>query len=153
MFNMFNRREIMDFKLRLDVIGFVLVGVVLFSLGIVYTFSSKIMPYHQEAMGSTWDNLSSGSQVMTINFMRSAAAGFLAYGFFTIVIAVIPLRNGADWAGTVLFIGLILEVLNVTYRTYSVSIKTVANPPLGPLIVVLILGTISYIFSFYYNRA
>lgn len=139
-------------KLRLDVIGFTFVGIVLFILGIVYTLSSQLMPYHLEAMGSKWKDLSPGIQTMSINFMKSAAAGFLSYGLFTTVIALYPLRSGSKWAGTVLFIGLLLQVANVTYRTYSVSVHTQANPPLTPQFIILVIGFISYLFSFYYLR-
>ena len=52
--------------------GYLIIAIAAVASGLRYLFASQIMPYHLAAMGSTWENLSSGAQVMTLNFMQSA---------------------------------------------------------------------------------
>lgn len=134
-------------ELRIDVLGFTFIGIALLAMGILYSLSDTIMPYHLDAMSTTWEELSSGSKVMTLNYMKSAAAGFMAYGVFTIVIAWIPLRRDEIWSLFLLLAGLILEVANVLYRTYSVSKFTPANPPFLPLVILVVIGFVSFSFG------
>ncbi len=134
-------------SLRWDVIGFVLIGVVLLGIGIVYTWAPTIMPYHLVAMEVTWEEMSSGMQVMTINYMKTAAAGFMTMGLMMILIALIPLKAGERWARYGLLGALVLGVGNIGIRIYQVNSLTLASPPFVPHMVMFVVGLLCFFYS------
>ncbi len=137
----------MTLKRKISFTGFLLVALGSLAYGIVYSFADKIMPYHLEAMGTTWENLSPGMQVMSINFMKSASAGFITTGVAIFFLLLIPFRKGEKWASWALLSVSFTEVFLIGYRTYFVKTLTPANPPLTSSIVLSGIIIVSFFLS------
>ncbi len=79
----------MSIKKRIAFCLFSVVAIISLFTAIRFFMSDTIMPYHQVAMGDTWENFEPGVRVMTLNFMRAAGLGFLIVSIsWTIMIGV-----------------------------------------------------------------
>ena len=52
------------------------------------------MPYHSEALGSSWSDVEPKTQVLILALMRVAGGGFLATGLAISILLIIPFRAG-----------------------------------------------------------
>ncbi len=52
------------------------------------------MPYHSEALGSSWSDVGPKTQVLILALMRVAGGGFLATGLAMFILLIIPFRAG-----------------------------------------------------------
>ncbi len=135
-------------------VGFVIPAIAIGLMGVLYLFSNTIMPYHLTTMGvETWSDLTSGQQVMTLNFMKAASAGFITFSVASLFIAFIPLRRGEYWAKWALLFLALSEIGIVGYRTYLVATNGPANPPLIPSLVLLVLSVVSFFITPNLNKS
>lgn len=132
---------------KFSFIGFLIIAVFLAGNGVLYLFSSEIMPYHQTAMGIEWSKLSIGEQIMSLSFMKSAAAGFLTTSIAMLFLLFIPFRKNERWSVWALFIISFVEVSIILSRIVTIRMNTLANPPIIPFILLLIFSIISFIVS------
>jgi hypothetical protein len=124
--------------------GFALVALNWLTFGILYTFASRIMPYHLQAMGSDWEGLAPGIRVMSLNFMKSAAAGFLSSATAVGFLLLFPFRRREPWSVWALAAVTFLELFIVLFRTINVKRNTGAKVPLRPQIVFSVIAVISF---------
>ncbi len=124
--------------------GFSLVAVNWLTFGILYTFASKVMPYHLQAMGSDWEGLAPGVRVMSLNFMKSAAAGFLSSAAAVVFLIIFPFRRGEAWSVWALGAVTFLELFIVLFRMLNVKRNTGANVPLGFQVIFTAIAMISF---------
>lgn len=137
----------MNLKRKLSFIGYLLVIIAMFGAGLVYTISDRIQPYHLNAMESSWDLLTIGIRTMSLNFMKSAGAGFLSSGLGMLFILIYSFRKNEKWANYGLLSIGITQIGIIACRTYNVLINTKATPPLVPLIMIIIILIISFILG------
>lgn len=117
------------------------------ALGIAYSLSTRIMPYHLQAMDSTWEGLYAGAQWMTLNFMRSAGTGFIATSIAAIFILFKPFKRSELWSYIAIFIVTTTQFGLIFARSVSVMMHTNGEPPLLPMIIILIVISCSFITS------
>lgn len=124
-----------------------------FAFGIAYLACSTIMPYHHQAIGIDWEDLGPGLQVMLINFVNFAGAGFITGSLSCLIMLLIPFRRGELWAKWA--IPLLLIVFNVfcLYVSATVSAETGASTPWPLSIVTIIVLLAAYIVSPSIKRA
>lgn len=134
-------------SLKISFVGFLLVALYLGWNGILYVTATKIMSYHQEAMGVPWDNLTPGIQVMSLNFMKAAGAGMLTASIAILFLLFIPFRRGEIWSRWALLIISLNEIILIMLRVIDVSSRAPANPPLIPYVVIGVVVLISFILS------
>lgn len=142
----------MKTSLKISFVGFLMVAVVLAGNGIMYLLATKVMPYHLTAMGSSWENLAPGIQVMVLNFMKAAGAGMLTTSIAILFLLFIPFRRGESWSRWVLLVISLNEIILIMFRVIDVSSRTPANPPLIPYIVIGVVALISFILSIGMNK-
>jgi len=118
-----------------------------FAFGIAYLACQTIMPYHHQAIGVDWEDLAPGMQVMLVNFVNFAGAGFITGSLSCLIMLLIPFRRGELWAKRT--VPLILMVFNgfCLYVSASVAAKTDASPPWLLSIVLIIVILAGYIIS------
>lgn len=106
------------------------------------------MQYHVAAMEvSTWDNLPSGVQIMSLNFMKAAGAGFLTAAIAVLFFLFIPFRKGEPWAKWALLAVSLNEMGLVLVRVLNVRLNTPAEPPLVPFIALIGIAVLGFLFS------
>ena len=119
-------------------------------IGLLYASRKTIMPYHLQALETTWDAIDTKYQFMLKMLLNGGGFYGLSSGIFMLILLWIPFRDGQLWAGyTIGLVGLI-GTLPLGYIVYQVKTKTNGNPPLWIMIIVnllLIVGLLSFYFS------
>jgi peptidoglycan/LPS O-acetylase OafA/YrhL len=105
------------------------------------------MPYHLDALGNTWQGLSPGAQVMTLNFMKSAAAGFVTCAIAIAFLLAFPFRKGENWSRWALLSISVSELSIIAYCTNQVKTLTPADPPLTAALVLIGISILGFLLS------
>jgi len=114
-------------------------------IGLLYATRKTIMPYHLEALETTWEEIDSKYQFMLKMLLNGGGFYGIAVGLFMLVLLLIPFSNGEEWAGYAIGgIGLVCAA-PLTYIVYSVKTKTNGNPPLWIMYLVVALLVIGLI--------
>ncbi len=100
-----------------------------------YFSSSRIMTYHLAAMDTTWEALTPGMQVMTLNFMKAGGLSFFMTGIMILLILFFPFRKQEPWSIWALFIISTTHVAAMLIIVFTVKLNTLGNPPTSPLII------------------
>jgi hypothetical protein len=116
-------------------------------IGLLYASRSQIMPYHLDALETSWEGLEPSYQVLLKALLNGGGFYGIANSLFMLILLIIPFRKGEVWAGyTIGLIGLV-GALPLTYIVYTVKTNTAGNPPLSVMII-LVLLMIAGLFSF-----
>lgn len=130
--------------------AFVCYGIVLLFgilIGATYLFRSTFMPYHQQALGKSWQQLDQNLQVLLLALMRSVGGGSLAASAGAAVMLAIPFRAQESWAKyTLPVIGLVITV-SALYATILVRSRTGARTPVVPNAIAVGLLVIGFALS------
>ncbi|WP_087018441.1 hypothetical protein [Thaumasiovibrio subtropicus] len=129
---------------RISLTLYSLCALALTGAGLRYLFATEIMPYHLDAMALTWQDLSPGMQVMTLNFMKSAGVGMFTSGVTVSLMIVFAIRKGLATYASTMTVAIMLQTGLVGYFAYQVDKLTPANPPFAALFSVAGLAVIAY---------
>lgn len=105
----------------------------LFSIvfGTIYLFRSRFMPYHQEALGKSWQQLNQNLQALLLGLMRVAGGGLLAGGLSTVVLLLFPFRAGETWSLYALPVIGLAASIPALYATILIRSRTKAHTPVA----------------------
>lgn len=143
----------MNLNQRISFGLFLVIAMLMIATGMTYLTAPTLMPYHLDAIQSSWNELSVGMQTMSINFMKSVSAGFLSSGLAVLVLLFLPFRKGERWAAYAISALVFTQVGIISLRTYDVAVNTAASPPLLPLILVLVVTTISFALAIFSHQS
>ncbi len=87
------------------------------------------MPYHAIALGSAWEHLSTGHQVLHLGLMRVVGAGFLCVSLAVIVLAWRDLFKKDHWAGILAGTVAMITYGVGLYANLVIASQTGAIPP------------------------
>ncbi|HSR31012.1 MAG TPA: hypothetical protein VLY63_10640 [Anaerolineae bacterium] len=115
--------------------------------GVIYLIRPRFMPYHSEAVQSSWTDLDQNMRILILALMRVSGAGLLATGIAVLVLLAIPFRAGEAWSFYAIpLIGLCMSAGSL-YATILVKTRTPGSPPVGLASLSLVLILIGFIFS------
>ncbi len=135
-------------KKKIIFVCFLIPAIGMLITGITYLTKSQIMSYHIEGLGySSWDELSSNAQILTINFMKSAATGFITYAIALFFLLIIPFRKGERWSVWAMFILSLWQLGMIALRTYQVQTLTEANPPLTGVTILIVFAVMGFLIA------
>lgn len=119
-------------------------------IGLLYASRKQVMPYHLQALETSWEAMDTKYQFMLKALLNGGGFYGLSVGLFMLVLLWIPFREGQLWAGyTIGLVGLV-GTLPLGYIVYQVKAQTKGNPPLWIMVVVnmlLVVGLISYFYG------
>jgi hypothetical protein len=134
-------------RLRLAFWCYLLALALLGGFGLVYLVTPRFMPYHAEAIGTAWDDLSAVYQVQMLGFLRSIAAGFLGTVIAGSFVLFGPFREGRPWARWAMFAtGLVVSAV-MLWGTLMVTLNTPATPPWMAAVAGLVLTLSGFLLS------
>jgi hypothetical protein len=114
---------------------YVLVCLAFFFVGIVYFFSPRIMPYHEEVIGTKWESVAPRYQEMFLSLLHGVGATMVSICIAGLSILILPFRKGEKWAKWALpsiflpsnlFLIYITLYLHVTYNVATPWVLCVA---------------------------
>lgn len=133
-------------------IGFLLVSIGLGACGVSYLLANKIMPFHAAAMGVSWEKLTPGIQIMSLNFMKAEGIGFLTTSIAILFLLFKPFRKGETWSSWAILAISLNEIVLILFRIIDVNSKTPARLPIIPFITMACIVLISFVLSFMTDR-
>lgn len=116
-------------------------------IGVLYATRRQVMPYHLQALETTWDEIDPNYQLLLKALLNGGGYYGLSVGLFMLVLWLIPFRDGEVWAGYAIGLIGLVGTFPLGYIVYRVKKYTAGNPPLGVMIVVnalLIAGLVSF---------
>ena len=134
-------------------ISFYLYGLATISsilIGLLYASRSQVMPYHLEALETSWEGLEPSYQVLLKALLNGGGFYGIANGLFMLVLLLIPFRQGEAWAGYSIGLIDLVGALPLTYIVYIVKTNTAGNPPISAMVIVVALmlgGLLSFIIG------
>jgi uncharacterized membrane protein len=115
--------------------------------GVIYLVRPQFMPYHSEAVQSSWTDLDPNMRVLILALMKVSGGGMLATGVAALVLLAIPFRAGEAWSFYAIpLIGLCTSAGSL-YATILVKTRTPGSPPIGLASLSLMLIIVGFIFS------
>ena len=126
---------------------YVICQLLFFGMGFTYLFRTEFMPYHAEALGQTWRDLSPALQILLLALMKATGGGLLASGIAHATLTFIPFRRGERWAlFAVPAVGLVVSG-SALWATLTVLTGTPASPPWQAALVGVVLSCLGFILS------
>ena len=105
-------------------------------MGILYLARDRIMPYHLDALQTTWAALGPAYQALFVAFIKGVGAGYLAAGVAMLIMVALPLRRGERWPLWTLPLVTALCMVPLAGIILHIRASTPAEPPLVfPLVV------------------
>jgi hypothetical protein len=128
----------------LDHILFYLIAAGGICIGLIYLFSPKIMPYHQQFLGITHEQLPSNIAKLLLTLMRVAGSLFLALSFCILMLVRFGLQNGIDrWILWTILGAVLIFAIPTLYFTLRIGWYT----PWWLVAVSIVLAIIGFILN------
>ena len=125
----------MRMKLVLGI--YLVIGAVNIVLGITYFSSKQFLSYHAQAVGAPWQDVDLGVQTLILALMKVAGGGWLALGFFTIILALAAFKTRSAVARWTLPAGTLIFYLASFAATWGVYQATGAPTPWEPSLAMI----------------
>ena len=137
----------MDTTFFVAFLSYALAALLSMAFGVIYLVRSQCMPYHQDALCLSWQQLDQHLHVVSIRLMRAAGGGLLATGISTAVLALIAFRVGEPWAQYAIpAIGLVAALPSL-YATILMRCRTLAHTAVAASAMAVGLLVLGFIFS------
>ena len=122
------------------------IGIVFF---IIYFARSEFMPYHKDAVETSWKEIDRKFQVLILAFIRALGGGWLAASISIIFLLIFPFQNGEKWSlFAIPSVGLAIT-LSTLYATLYIKRNTQAKPPSSLVVSSIILIIIGFFLSLF----
>lgn len=116
-------------------------------MGAVYLSRSSIMPYHLDAIGTTWEALDPAYRALYLAFFKGVGAGYLAAGIAACIMVFGPMRRAARWTLWAVPLVVATAMIPLAGIILYVRSQTPADPPLVFPLVVLGLSAVGVLLS------
>ena len=129
---------------------FMLATIATILTGLLYATRRTIMPYHLDALETTWEEIDKKYQLLLVALLNGGGFFGLANGFFMLLLLLIPFRQGEVWAGYAVGIIGLIGCLPLGLIVHRVKKNTNGNPPLAFMIIInglFIAGLISFLLA------
>lgn len=141
------KRYNMSQRKKIAAIIYGIIAVASLIMGSIYLFSNKFMPYHQEALETSWEDIDGRVQTLILALMTVAGGGWIALGIFTLTLILIPFRQNQIWASYLIPVSLLSFYFPTLMATLSVSENTPATPPWFATLITCLLTLLALIID------
>jgi len=137
----------MNFKMKLSFVCYLLSIFILAAFGVSYLLRSEFMPYHSVAVGMPWSEVSPSFQILILALMKALGGMCLAVALSEFILLYLPFRQGVVWVRWLIpSVGLI-SCSATLYAMIYVASNTAASPPIGIVLVAVVLLVSGLIIS------
>jgi hypothetical protein len=102
--------------------------------GVMFLLRSDFMPYHADAVGMPWSEVSAPFQILIMALLKLAGGSWITVAVAEFVLLLIPFRQGARWALWAVPSLALLHYAGVCNAMAHVTLNTTATPPWGATI-------------------
>ena len=118
-----------------------------FIIAFVYMSRSEFMSYHAEAVNMEWNQVPDNFKILILAGIRTIGALMFTISIAIVTLLYIPFKKEILWAKYALGALNVLVTISLIYVVLFVRSNTNAHPPLYPLLVILCIVIVSFIFS------
>ena len=119
--------------------------------GVMFLLRSDFMPYHADAVGMPWSEVSAPFQILIMALLKLAGGGWITVAVAEFVLLLIPFRQGARWALWAVPSLALLHYAGVCNAMAHVTLNTTATPPWGATIASIALVLLGAVLSIPYQ--
>ena len=128
---------------------YALVAFVGFVFFIIYFSRRDFMPYHKDAVETSWEDIDTKFQVLILAFIRALGGGWLTASISIIFLLIFPFQDGEKWSiFAIPIIGLSMT-LSTLYATLYIKKNTQAKPPVSLVSSSILLILIGFVLSLF----
>ena len=138
------------FKISLAI--FLILGLSLMAIGLLYLSIDEFMPYHSEAIQADWSELDVNYQGLILGLLKALGGGAFVAGFATTFMAVASFRESAKPFLVLLPLVSTGYSALLLYATYTVYTRTPGNPPLPLSVTSVVAGLVASALLMYSAR-
>lgn len=120
----------------------VTLGVTLF--GVMYTFSPKIMPYHETFLGRKYEALDPKVAQLFMALLRTGGVAFFSAAIAAFALITWPFRAGELWAKITVIVMLLLPLLAILRLSLSLGRFT----PWRLILIMIVLVVVAAVLAF-----
>jgi hypothetical protein len=114
------------------------------AVGLRYSLSPRIMPYHQQALGIAWDDLRPSEQTLLLALLRGTGLCAIVTGLVVTTLLVIPFRRGERWVRWAIAGLSLLTLIPAAYESATLAATTGATTPWPILLVAIVLVVVAF---------
>jgi hypothetical protein len=97
--------------------------------GLLYVTTTRFMPYHGEALATSWEMLPAHHQGFVLGVIKGMGAGSVAVTLALAILLLVPFRRGEAWARWAIpVVGAVFTGLTA-YAAYTIDVRTPASTP------------------------
>jgi hypothetical protein len=134
----------MPVRTRIAFSIYLIIALAAVAVGLRYTLSPRIMPYHQRALGVAWDDLGPREQQLLLALLRGTGLCALVTGLVVTTLLMIPFRRGERWVRWAIAGLSLLTLVPAVYISASLAASTGATTPWPILVVAIALGLVAF---------
>ena len=124
----------------------------LFLQGLLYVTTSRFMPYHGEALASTWEALPANYQGFLLGVIKAMGAGSIGVTLALVIMMFVPFRRGEPWARWAIpAVGVVFTGLTA-YAAFTIDARTPASPPWRQTLAMTALYLAGAVISYWPSR-
>ena len=123
----------------ISVICFLMVMIIGVVFASMYLFRKKFMPYHEVAVGKSWQKLDHEIQTLILALMRVVGGGWLAASAAIAVFIYFLILKGESWSALAIFLTGFAVTVPTLIATILVKTRTSAKPPVMAALLALLL--------------
>jgi hypothetical protein len=114
------------------------------AVGLRYSCSPRIMPYHQQALGVSWDDLGPREQSVLLALLRGTGLCALITGLTVMTLLLIPFRRGERWVRWAISGLSFLTLIPALYESATLAAATGATTPWPTLVVAIAVTLVAF---------
>ena len=137
-----------SFALNLAFWLYGLAAVATILIGLLYATRREVMPYHLQALETSWEEIDSKYQFMLKALLNGGRYYGLSLGLFMLTLLLIPFSAGEVWAGYAIGLIGLIGTLPLGIIVYRVKKHTAGNPPFVVMVMInlfLVLGLLAFL--------
>ena len=119
----------MSVRMRTSVGCYLLVSALMVVGGARYALATKVMTYHEAALGRSWEDVDPRSRMMLLALLRGGGAGSIGLGLALGAITAFGMRRGAAWARWAVPVAGLSSLVPISYQAAWLARATGATTP------------------------
>ena len=126
---------------------YIVVGIICVVMAYKSLFSKKYLPFHEEAAGEPWENLSKPLQYVILTILRVSGLGFLVVGLILIIFPPVNYFRPDTLVKYSIPVIALIYCLGLFLFNYYLYKKTGANTPWISSIIAMVIISIGIVVS------
>jgi len=128
------------------------VGLSMVAIGLFYLSLQRLMPYHEQALGTAWEQIPAAYQTLLLALLHGGGSASLATGLAILILLCVPFRRLEGWSRWALLAIAAPPTLVLLRITVTLRLERAAQTPWPLVALGLILLLVGFVSSFFWEK-